>query len=121
MACILPPSALQLSVQDVLRENSFDTTEESLVQVKCDPKSIQGYAEVHIEQGPAMETLGCPLSVVKGIAGQTRWKKKNYLQINVIVDGRAMDVEAKEVEVSEFSSQVYQIWEQQMVNCTIEH
>lgn len=31
-------------------------------------------SQVHIEQGPVLETLGLPLGLVKGIAGQTRLK-----------------------------------------------
>ncbi|KAG2319386.1 hypothetical protein Bca52824_012599 [Brassica carinata] len=30
--------------------------------------------EVHIEKGPVIEWVGCPLGVVKGIAGQTKLK-----------------------------------------------
>lgn len=30
--------------------------------------------QLHIEQGPALEWVGMPLGVVKGIAGQTRLK-----------------------------------------------
>lgn len=30
--------------------------------------------QVHIEQGPVLESVGLPLGVVKGIAGQTRLK-----------------------------------------------
>lgn len=32
------------------------------------------YVQVHIEQGPVLESVGLPLAVVKGIAGQTRLK-----------------------------------------------
>ncbi|KAL5731308.1 allantoate deiminase [Ranunculus cassubicifolius] len=80
IAGTLPASALQISdksgltVQDVLRENSFEGTEESLLQLKYDKHSVWGYIEVHIEQGPVLESLGLPLGVVKGIAGQTRLK-----------------------------------------------
>ncbi len=35
-------------------------------------RDILGYLEVHIEQGPVLESLGVPLGVVEGIAGQTR-------------------------------------------------
>jgi allantoate deiminase len=35
-------------------------------------RDILGYLEVHIEQGPVLESLGIPLGVVEGIAGQTR-------------------------------------------------
>ncbi|XP_048229005.1 allantoate deiminase 2 isoform X2 [Ricinus communis] len=80
VAGILPVSALQISdksgvtVQDSLKENSIGITEESLLQMKYDPRSVWGYVEVHIEQGPVLEWIGFPLGVVKGIAGQTRLK-----------------------------------------------
>uniref|UniRef100_UPI003C2EDA48 probable allantoate deiminase isoform X2 n=1 Tax=Typha angustifolia TaxID=59011 RepID=UPI003C2EDA48 len=80
IAGILPPSALQVSdksgltVQDVLKKNSIEGTVDSLAKVKYDPESVWGYTEVHIEQGPVLETLDYPLGVVKGIAGQTRLK-----------------------------------------------
>ncbi|KAH0455233.1 hypothetical protein IEQ34_015265 [Dendrobium chrysotoxum] len=80
MAGILPATALKItdksgiSVQDALLENSFEATEESFAKVKYDPDSVFGYVEVHIEQGPVLESLAYPLGVVKGIAGQTRLK-----------------------------------------------
>ena len=33
---------------------------------------LLGYLEVHIEQGPVLETLGAPAAVVGAIAGQSR-------------------------------------------------
>lgn len=80
IAGILPALALDIkdksgvTVRDALRENSIEITEESLSQLKYDPKSVWAYVEVHIEQGPVLETMGFPLGLVKGIAGQTRLK-----------------------------------------------
>lgn len=80
IAGVLPASTLQvpdksgLTVQDVLKENLIDTMEENLSQIKYEPESVLGYVEVHIEQGPVLESVGLPLAVVKGIAGQTRLK-----------------------------------------------
>ncbi|KAM6575083.1 hypothetical protein CsatA_023410 [Cannabis sativa] len=80
VAGVLPVSTLQISdksgltVQDVLKKNSIDITEENLLQLKYDPKTVWGYVEVHIEQGPVLEWAGFPLGVVEGIAGQTRLK-----------------------------------------------
>lgn len=76
----LPTSTLNISdksgrsLQDVLKENSIDATAENLIQLKYEPESVWGYVEVHIEQGPVLESAGLPLGVVKGIAGQTRLK-----------------------------------------------
>ncbi|XP_042477318.1 allantoate deiminase 2 [Macadamia integrifolia] len=80
IAGILPASVLWITdksgitVHDVLKENSIEVTEESFLQLKYDPESVWGYIEVHIEQGPVLESLGLPLAVVQGIAGQTRIK-----------------------------------------------
>ncbi|KAL4576820.1 hypothetical protein LXL04_012920 [Taraxacum kok-saghyz] len=80
IAGVLPNSTLHVSdksgltVQNVLKHNSIDTSEENLSQIKYDPDSVLGYIEVHIEQGPVLESVGVPLAVVKGIAGQTRLK-----------------------------------------------
>ncbi|CAL9772546.1 unnamed protein product [Musa acuminata subsp. burmannicoides] len=197
----LPASALRTSdkngatIQDVLKENSFEGSDASLLQVKYDPESVWGYIEVHIEQGPVLESLGSPLGIVKGIAGQTRlkvkisgsqghagtvpmlmrqdsmaaaaelivnleslckypdraltykeqcgsYKKESFSglvctvgeisswpgasnvipgQVNFTVDIRAMDDDDRGAIVSEFSRQVYQICDNRMVNCTIEH
>ncbi|KAG9439038.1 hypothetical protein H6P81_019203 [Aristolochia fimbriata] len=78
IAGTLPVSALQISdksgftVEDVLKLNSIQITEESFLNLKYDAKAAWGYIEVHIEQGPVLERLGYPLGVVEGIAGQTR-------------------------------------------------
>ncbi|PKA52237.1 Allantoate deiminase, chloroplastic [Apostasia shenzhenica] len=75
---MLSPSVLKIvdksgvTVEDALQRNSFRATEESLDKIKYDPTSVYGYVEVHIEQGPVLESLDYPLGVVKGIAGQTR-------------------------------------------------
>ncbi|XP_019426406.1 PREDICTED: allantoate deiminase isoform X1 [Lupinus angustifolius] len=80
VAGIFPATTLGVSdkrdvtVESVLKENSIEVTEESFLQLKYDPKSVWGYVEVHIEQGPVLEQVGFPLGVVKGIAGQTRLK-----------------------------------------------
>ncbi|MGC9943997.1 MAG: allantoate amidohydrolase [Verrucomicrobiota bacterium] len=40
--------------------------------VKSGPKNVLGYVEVHIEQGPVLQTEKLALGIVTGIAGQTR-------------------------------------------------
>ncbi|CAL0334922.1 unnamed protein product [Lupinus luteus] len=80
IAGILPATTLGVSdkrdvtIESVLKENSLEVTKESFLQLKYDSKSVWGYVEVHIEQGPVLEQVGFPLGVVKGIAGQTRLK-----------------------------------------------
>ncbi|PRQ54596.1 putative allantoate deiminase [Rosa chinensis] len=80
IAGILPVSGLQITdksgvtIQDAPKKISIEVTEEHLQQLRYDPKSVWGYVEIHIEQGPVLEWVGVPLGVVKGIAGQTRLK-----------------------------------------------
>ncbi|XP_073157674.1 allantoate deiminase 2 isoform X1 [Henckelia pumila] len=80
IAGILPASTLHahdksgVTVQGALRKNSIEITEENFLQLKYDPESVWGYIELHIEQGPVLETVGLPLGLVKGIAGQTRMR-----------------------------------------------
>ncbi|XP_022994389.1 allantoate deiminase 2-like [Cucurbita maxima] len=80
IAGILPVSSLEISdksgmsIKDVITESGVEITEENLLQLKYDRKSVWGYVEVHIEQGPVLEWTGFPLGVVRGIAGQSRLK-----------------------------------------------
>lgn len=39
---------------------------------RYDPRTVLGYCEVHIEQGPRLETLNLPVGVVSGIAAAWR-------------------------------------------------
>jgi allantoate deiminase len=59
-----------VSLEEAIREFGGDPTE--LDGADAAPGSVVGYAELHIEQGPALEQLGLPIGVVSGIAGQTR-------------------------------------------------
>lgn len=80
IAGVLPVSTLQthdksgVTVQGALKETGIEITEENLLQLNYSPESVWGYIEVHIEQGPVLESVGLPLAVVRGIAGQTRLK-----------------------------------------------
>lgn len=41
--------------------------------LRRDPAETLGYLEVHIEQGPVLESEGLPLGIVSGICGIERW------------------------------------------------
>lgn len=41
-------------------------------RITHDPKNILGYFEVHIEQGPVLESMKLPVGIVTGIAGANR-------------------------------------------------
>ncbi|MGH2782382.1 MAG: allantoate amidohydrolase [Thermoleophilaceae bacterium] len=59
-----------VSLEDAIRRFGGDPA--GLAEARRAPRSLIGYAEVHIEQGPVLEQRGLPLGVVTGIAGQTR-------------------------------------------------
>lgn len=43
-------------------------------EARRDPKDLKAYVELHIEQGPILESLGVPIGVVQGIvAGSRTW------------------------------------------------
>src|SRR5690606_5211618 len=50
----------------------FGCDPHAIDECRATPGSIVAYLEPHIEQGPLLETLDEPLSVVTAIAGQTR-------------------------------------------------
>ncbi|XP_040374372.1 allantoate deiminase 1-like [Rosa chinensis] len=120
IAGILPVSALQITdksgvtIQDALKKNSIEVTEEHLQQLRYDPKSVWGYIKIHIEQGPVLEWVGFPLGVVKGIAGQT------ILKVTFTVDLRAIDDMGREAVVCELSIRLYQICDRRSVSCPID-
>ncbi|XP_040957625.1 allantoate deiminase-like [Gossypium hirsutum] len=61
IAGILPVIALKISdksgvtVQDALKGDSIEITEDSLLGLKYDPTPIWGYFDLHIEQEPVLE------------------------------------------------------------------
>jgi hydantoinase/carbamoylase family amidase len=59
-----------ISLADALR--SFGGDPDRLAGARRDPADLIGYYEVHIEQGPVLESGGVPLGIVAAIAGQTR-------------------------------------------------
>jgi allantoate deiminase len=58
-----------ISVRKALQDFGLDENEIPKAALSDD---VLGYLEFHIEQGPVLESLGRPLGVVEGIAGQNR-------------------------------------------------
>lgn len=58
-----------ITLRDAIRE--FGGDPDNLLSCKR-PDRARAYIEVHIEQGPVLEELDCPIAVVTGIAGQSR-------------------------------------------------
>jgi allantoate deiminase len=61
--------SMGISVEDAIRAFGLDPSQ--LPGAVIDPK-VMGYFEIHIEQGPVLESLDAPLAVVEAIAGQSR-------------------------------------------------
>jgi allantoate deiminase len=59
-----------VSLEEAVR--AFGGDPGGLEEAGLAPGALVGYAELHIEQGPALEASGLPLGVVSGISGQTR-------------------------------------------------
>jgi N-carbamoyl-L-amino-acid hydrolase len=61
-----------VSLAEAMRQVGFDPT--NIGTARRDPQDIRGYVELHIEQGPILESLGVPIGVVQGIvAGSRTW------------------------------------------------
>ena len=57
---------------DALREAGLDPA--GIGAAARAPGEIAAWLELHIEQGPVLETAGRPVGIVTAIAGQTRWR-----------------------------------------------
>ncbi len=57
------------TVGDAIRDFGLDPT---LLDAAVAAADAVGYVEIHIEQGPVLDSLGLPLGIVDTIAGQTR-------------------------------------------------
>src|SRR5262249_34670711 len=51
---------------------AFGLDPDRIEEAAYPPGGFLGYLEVHIEQGPVLESLGAPVGVVEAIAGQSR-------------------------------------------------
>jgi allantoate deiminase len=58
-----------VTMREALR--GFGSSPERIAGCSREPRDLIGYYEVHIEQGPALESRDVPLGVVTAIAGQT--------------------------------------------------
>jgi N-carbamoyl-L-amino-acid hydrolase len=61
-----------MPLADAMRQVGLDPTK--IGEARRDPKDIKAYIELHIEQGPILESIGVPIGVVQGIvAGSRTW------------------------------------------------
>ncbi|GAB4815756.1 hypothetical protein N2152v2_002802 [Parachlorella kessleri] len=61
-----------ITIREALELHGYSLLEDSLQAMKLPVDKVKAYFEVHIEQGPILESLNEPVGVVAGIAGQTR-------------------------------------------------
>jgi len=59
-----------IAMCDALKD--FGADPDAIATAEIDSRSVIGYIEPHIEQGPLLESSGVPLGVVSAIAGQSR-------------------------------------------------
>jgi N-carbamoyl-L-amino-acid hydrolase len=61
-----------MSLADAMRQVGLEPT--NIGSARRDPEDIKAYVELHIEQGPILESMGVPIGVVQGIvAGSRTW------------------------------------------------
>jgi beta-ureidopropionase / N-carbamoyl-L-amino-acid hydrolase len=61
-----------MPLADAMRQVELDPT--NIGAARRDPKDIKAYVELHIEQGPILESMEVPIGVVQGIvAGSRTW------------------------------------------------
>ena len=61
-----------LPLADAMRQVGLDP--EKIGEARREPRDIKAYVELHIEQGPLLESLNIPIGVVQGIvAGSRTW------------------------------------------------
>jgi len=63
------------SLADHMKEAGVDVARLRAGGALRDPKSIYGYVELHIEQGPLLVSNGLPIGIVTGIRGNRRCRK----------------------------------------------
>lgn len=66
------------TLAQVLENHGFESSPAGVMAVARNPRSIKGYLEVHMEQGPVLQSSQLPLGVVSGIAGQARLRVQVY-------------------------------------------
>jgi N-carbamoyl-L-amino-acid hydrolase len=62
----------QASLRDCIARAGFDPGAIAAGRPFIDPRSLRGFVELHIEQGPILVQRGIPLGVVQGIRGTVR-------------------------------------------------
>jgi N-carbamoyl-L-amino-acid hydrolase len=62
-----------VTLRDAMRAAGLPGTMEAIAALKRDPSHYLGFVEVHIEQGPVLDSLDLPLGIVTSINGSRRY------------------------------------------------
>lgn len=60
-----------VTLEEAMRRQGLNPMD--ALDAACDPASLRGYLEVHIEQGPVLDRLGKDLGIVESITGLFKW------------------------------------------------
>ena len=74
-ACSSGPTPDGIAMADAFRAFGLDPSR--IAEAAYPAGGLLGYLEVHIEQGPVLESLGAPVGVVEAIAGQSRIRARD--------------------------------------------
>ncbi|KAI7751442.1 hypothetical protein M8C21_022925 [Ambrosia artemisiifolia] len=120
IAGVLPVATLQipdksgLTVQNVLKENLIETTEENLNLLKYEPESVLGYIEVTVK-GSQGHAGTVPMSM-----RQDPMVAAAELIVTFTVDIRTIDDTGREAIIYELSNQMHSICDRRSVSCLME-
>jgi N-carbamoyl-L-amino-acid hydrolase len=62
-----------ITLRDAMRAAGLPGTMEAIAALRRDPSRYLGFVEVHIEQGPVLDSLDLPLGIVTSINGSRRY------------------------------------------------
>jgi len=65
--------AAGITLRDAMQAAGLPGTAEAIAALKRDPGRYLGFVEVHIEQGPVLDSLDLPLGIVTSINGSRRY------------------------------------------------
>ncbi|MFN3304015.1 MAG: 2-oxo-4-hydroxy-4-carboxy-5-ureidoimidazoline decarboxylase [Roseateles sp.] len=65
--------AAGITLRDAMRAAGLPGTMDAIAALKRDPSRYLGFVEVHIEQGPVLDSLDLPLGIVTSINGSRRY------------------------------------------------
>ncbi|MFT0860543.1 Zn-dependent hydrolase [Ancylobacter sp. G4_0304] len=74
-----PRSDTGLALREHMARLGLDPSQVGTGKVHLDPKTVHGFIELHIEQGPVLGAEDVPIGLVTGISGSFRYRKGRIL------------------------------------------